>query len=107
MTSIASVIFYDNLNRKAMKILPNSLSNVYTYPIGENASQNKNIENEMAMSELRKIYWHEKELLIALPFLLKTACTFELVESLTMLGQYTKEHIRELETIFPSIDQVA
>ena len=96
-----------NLNRKTMKILPNSLTNVYTYPTGENASQNKNIESEMAMSELKKIYWHEKELLIALPFLLKTACTFELVESLTMLGQYTKEHIKELETNFPSIGKVA
>jgi hypothetical protein len=60
---------------------------------------------EKAMNELKKIYWYEKELLIAIPMLLRSATTFELVESLTALSKYTREHLKVLETNFPSISE--
>lgn len=61
---------------------------------------------EEAMIELKKIYWHEKELLIVVPILMKSATTFELVESLTVLSDYTKEHIKLLESKFPEINRL-
>ena len=61
---------------------------------------------EEAMIELKKIYWHEKELLIVVPMLMKTATTFELVESLKVLSDYTREHIKLLEKQFPTISQI-
>ena len=61
---------------------------------------------EETMIELKKIYWHERELLIAVPMLMKTATTFELVDSLKMLSDYTKEHIKLLENKFPNISQM-
>jgi ferritin-like metal-binding protein YciE len=67
--------------------------------------QNKIAENENAMAELKKIYWHEKETLIAIPILLSCATTFELVESLILLMRHTREHIKALEEKFPNIGQ--
>lgn len=61
---------------------------------------------EEAMNEIKKIYWHEKELLIVVPILMKSATTFELVESLTVLSDYTKEHVKLLESKFPEINQM-
>jgi len=70
----------------------------------------KLIENQLlcesALGELKKIYWHEKELLIAIPLLLRSAQTFELVDSLTLLSNYTEEHIKQLEKDFPGIAEV-
>ena len=60
-----------------------------------------------AMNELKKIYWHEKELLIVIPILMRSASTFELVESLTVLSDYTNEHIKLLESKFPEIAKKA
>jgi len=60
---------------------------------------------ETAMQELKKIYWYEKELLIAIPMLIRNATTFELVESLTLLIVYTREHVKLLEKQFPQIDK--
>lgn len=60
-----------------------------------------------ALQELRKIYWHEKELMIIIPILMRSATTFELVESLTILSDYTNEHIKLLENKFPNINQIA
>jgi ferritin-like metal-binding protein YciE len=57
------------------------------------------------MNELKKIYWHEKQLLIAIPMLISYATTFELVESLTVLSKYTHAHIKLLEEQFPEIDR--
>jgi hypothetical protein len=82
-----------------------TLNRVYSLSDLNNAEQI--VEEQMAMSELKKIYWHERELLIAIPLLLRTACTFELVESLTMLSQYTRNHVEQLENNFPSIAKVA
>jgi ferritin-like metal-binding protein YciE len=61
---------------------------------------------ENAINELKKVYWHEKELLIAIPMLLSNARTFELVDSLTTLSNYTKEHINLLEKQFPEINLI-
>jgi hypothetical protein len=60
---------------------------------------------DTAMQELKKIYWYEKELLIAIPMLIKNATTFELVESLTLLNIYTREHVKLLEKQFPQINK--
>lgn len=60
---------------------------------------------DTAMQELKKIYWYEKELLIAIPMLIKNATTFELVESLTLLNIYTREHVKLLEKQFPLINK--
>ncbi len=57
----------------------------------------KFMDNEMlcqsAMSELSNIYWHEKELLIAIPLLMCSAKTIELINLLTTYHNYTKEHV--------------
>jgi hypothetical protein len=66
-------------------------------------TNNTELVNVKAMTELNKIYWHEKELLIAIPLLISSANTFELVESLTILNKYTREHVKSLEANFPSI----
>ncbi|WP_136152410.1 ferritin family protein [Flavobacterium sangjuense] len=61
---------------------------------------------EEAMNELKKIYWHEKQLLVVVPILMRSATTFELVESLTLLSDYTGEHINLLESKFPEINKI-
>ncbi|MCF6129621.1 hypothetical protein L1S35_08050 [Flavobacterium sp. AS60] len=63
------------------------------------------LHNE-AMNELKKIYWYEKELLIVVPILMRSATTFELVESLTLLSNYAKEHVELLENKFPEIAHI-
>ena len=64
---------------------------------------NETTECDETMVELKKIYWYERQLLIAIPMLLKTAKSKELVDSLTVLTNYTKEHINSLENKFPFI----
>jgi ferritin-like metal-binding protein YciE len=61
---------------------------------------------EKSMNELKEIYWHEKELLIAIPMLIRHATTFELVEMLTVHHIYLRKHIKELEKKFPFINQL-
>jgi hypothetical protein len=61
---------------------------------------------EKSMEELKKIYWHEKELLIVIPMLISNATTFELVETLTVHIIYLRKHIKELEKKFPFINQI-
>lgn len=61
---------------------------------------------EKSMEELKKIYWHEKELLIAIPMLISNATTFELVEMLTVHIIYLRKHIKELEKKFPFINEL-
>ena len=72
--------------------------------------KNKHIVNqvlcEQAINELKKIYWYEKELLIAIPMLIESATTFELVESLNLLNLYTKNHIKVVEKKFPKINKI-
>lgn len=60
---------------------------------------------ETAINELKKIYWYEKQLLIAIPMLLQDASNIELIESLTALSKHTKTHIRSLEIDFPGISR--
>jgi ferritin-like metal-binding protein YciE len=61
---------------------------------------------EKSMNELKEIYWHEKELLIAIPMLISNATTFELVEVLTVHLIYLRKHLKELERKFPFINQL-
>ena len=62
-----------------------------------------NAKYETAMEELKKIYWRERELLVAIPVLMMSATTFELVETLTLLKTYTRDNIKNLEKQFPGI----
>ncbi len=59
-----------------------------------------------AMQELNNIYWYEKELLIAIPMLIKDATTSELLETLTLLMTCTNEHLKLLEKNFPQNNKV-
>lgn len=74
------------------------------------AEMKKHVATEIlcdeAIIELKKIYWHEKELLIIVPILMRSATTFELVESLSVLSDYTKEHVKLLESKFPEINKM-
>jgi hypothetical protein len=89
----------------------NYLTKVSNNQIKSMADRKKQIVTEAlcdnALQELRKIYWHEKELMIIIPILMRSATTFELVESLTILSDYTTEHIKLLENKFPNINQIA
>ena len=59
---------------------------------------------EKSMAELKKIYWFEKELLIAIPILISNATSLELVQMLAVHDKYLREHIKQLEENFPFID---
>ena len=61
--------------------------------------------NELLMKELKKIYQHEKELLVAIPLFMMGATTFELVNYLTVHVKYTREHVKLLEELFPTIGE--
>ncbi|MFN3755120.1 hypothetical protein [Flavobacterium sp.] len=72
-----------------------------------NKSYNKNLLLcEKSIEELKKIYWYERELLIAIPMLITNATTFELVEILTVHMVYLRKHVKELETKFPFINKL-
>lgn len=55
---------------------------------------------ELAIDELKSIHLYEKQLLIAIPILLKSATSSELIETLSMLNKYTTEHVKKLEANF-------
>ncbi|MFN3969631.1 hypothetical protein [Flavobacterium sp.] len=61
---------------------------------------------EKSISELKEIYWYERELLIAIPMLISNATTFELVEMLTVHLVYLRKHLKEMESKFPLISQL-
>jgi ferritin-like metal-binding protein YciE len=65
-----------------------------------------NAKCQAAMAELKRIYWNEKQLMIAIPMLISCATTFELVDSLTLLMEHTRKHVKALEDQFPEIAQV-
>ena len=87
--------------------IPQKLSKPYSNQINKTILFNKTKENwdekELLMNELKEVYWHEKELLIAIPMLISNATTFELVEMLTIHIIYTRNHIEKLEKRIPSI----
>lgn len=94
--------------------MKNKISNYISKVNKTRANQNIDVKNyaeniilcEKSMNELKKIYWHEKELIIAIPLLISSATTFELVEILTVHIIYLRKHIKELETKFPFIDKL-
>jgi hypothetical protein len=61
---------------------------------------------DRSMTELKKIYWYEKELLIVIPMLVSNACSIELVNSLNVLLKYSHERVQRLEEIFPNINKL-
>lgn len=63
-------------------------------------------QHEDSITEIRNVYWYEKQLIIAIPLLISSANTLELAESLTVLLKYTKAHIKKLEKNYPGIGQI-
>jgi hypothetical protein len=96
--------------KKMKNRAPNHLTKSLNYQIRgmvDSKSYNENVLLcEKSMEELKKIYWHEKELLIVIPMLISNATTFELVEMLTVHIIYLRKHIKELERKFPLINQL-
>jgi ferritin-like metal-binding protein YciE len=97
-----------------MKEMNSKVSN-YLVKISNNQIREANDKKEfyavkklrdLSMQELKKIYWAEKELAIVIPMLIRNATTFELVETLTVHLNYTKERIKRLEEIFPMISEI-
>lgn len=84
------------------KALPNQINGI----LDRKKSLSTEMLCEKAMAELQNIYWFEKQLLVTIPILIQSATTFELVETLTLLIQYTRKHVKELETKFPDIDKI-
>lgn len=54
--------------------------------------------------ELKDIYWAEKELVKAIPVMIKNATSSELTAALTHHLRETEEHVNRLEEIFEAID---
>jgi len=57
--------------------------------------------------ELKDIYWAEKELVKAIPSMIKNASDKELVNALTGHLEITKDHVTRLEAVFVSIGKKA
>ncbi|TDP60937.1 DUF892 family protein [Flavobacterium dankookense] len=55
----------------------------------------------LLLKELKKIYEHEVQLLVAIDLMMMGASTFELVNYLTVHLKYTRDHIKHLEENFP------
>ena len=62
---------------------------------------------DLFVDELKDIYWAEKELVKALPKMIKQATSNELISILTKHLAETKEHIARLEEVFFSVGQKA
>ena len=73
-----------------------------------NRKQFSDSENlfQVTMVELKKIYWFEKQLLIALKILIDTSTTEDVAELLKLQSQYTEDHINQLELKFPTIHKI-
>jgi ferritin-like metal-binding protein YciE len=63
--------------------------------------------HDLLVDELKDIYWCEKELVKALPKMMKNATADELAEALTSHLEETKEQVTRLEEVFASIDEKA
>ncbi|RKS02752.1 MULTISPECIES: hypothetical protein [unclassified Flavobacterium] len=94
------------MKNRATNFLTKGLNYQIKGMVDSNSYNEKVLLCEKSMEELRKIYWHEKELLIVIPMLISNATTFELVEMLTVHRIYLRKHIRELEKNFPFISKL-
>ena len=74
-----------------------------------NNHMKKGIEKSLLVrlfeDELKDIYWAEKELVRAIPKMIKNATSDELIEGLTMHLEETIVHVDRLEEVFEAIDQ--
>lgn len=55
---------------------------------------------ELLLNEIKSLYYIEKVLLKAFPKMIKNACSFELIEAITIHYEETKNHILRLEDAF-------
>lgn len=56
--------------------------------------------SELLLNEIKSLYYIEKALLKAFPKIIKNACSFELIEAITIHYEETKNHIIRLEDVF-------
>src|SRR3989344_11991 len=59
----------------------------------------------LLVTELKDIYWAEKELTKALPKMIKNATASELVDALTEHLEETKEQVTRLEEVFYLLEE--
>jgi ferritin-like metal-binding protein YciE len=62
---------------------------------------------ELFLHELKDIYWAEKELVKALPKMIKKASTPELAEAITKHLDETHNHVERLEAVFEELGEKA
>lgn len=59
---------------------------------------------EVILNELKSLYYVEKALLKAFPKMIKNACSFELIEALTLHFEETKLHVIRIEDSFLALN---
>ena len=62
---------------------------------------------DLLVDELKDIYWAEKEMVKAIPKMIKNASSEELVDALTSHLEATKTHVTRLEKVFASLGEKA
>ena len=60
---------------------------------------------DLLLHELKSMYFIEKVLIKAFPKMIKNACTFELIEAITMHLEDTKKQIIRIEDMFSTMEE--
>jgi ferritin-like metal-binding protein YciE len=60
---------------------------------------------DLLLQELKSMYYTEKVLIKAFPKMIKNACTFELIEAITMHVEDTKKQIIRIEDTFSTMEE--
>ena len=60
---------------------------------------------EVILNELQSLYYVEKALLKAFPKMIKNACSFELIEAITLHFEETKQQVIRLEDAFLALNE--
>lgn len=58
------------------------------------------------VDELKDIYFSEKALLDSIPMMIKQATSEDQIDSLVIHYNFTKSHLKRLECVFESIDEL-
>jgi ferritin-like metal-binding protein YciE len=75
---------------------------------GNQSNPNEKQElHDLLVSELKHIYWGEKELTKAIPKMIENATSEELINALTSHLKATKEHVTRLEKAFSLLEEKA
>jgi len=60
---------------------------------------------DLVLNELKSMYYIEKVLIKAFPKMIKNACTYELIEAITLHQEATKKQIIRIEDTFSSLNE--